>query len=129
MHVILSAILLALAILDLVIGTGFLIDPGSSGADFGLAIVSMHGESTLRGDMTAFFYVTALSLAWGGWKRRCDVLLPALGLFGIALIGRIINLVVEGPYQGWMVPMSVEALHCIVIMIAMRAWGWPATRT
>ena len=80
MHVILSAILLALAILDLVIGTGFLIDPGSSGADFGLAIVSMHGESTLRGDMTAFFYVTALSLAWGGWKRRGDVLLPALGL-------------------------------------------------
>ena len=97
--------------------------------DFGLSIETTLGESTLRGDMTAFFYVTALSLAWGGWKRRGDVLLPALGLFGIALIGRIINLVVEGPYQGWMIPMSVEALHCIVIIIAMRAWGWPATRT
>ena len=125
MHVILSAILLALAILDLVIGTGFLIDPASSGADFGLSIASTHGESTLRGDLTAFFYVASFSLAWGAWKRRGDMLLPALSLFGIALSGRIINLVVQGPYQGWMVPMSVEALHCVAIILAMRAWGVP----
>ncbi len=125
MHVILSAILLALAILDLVIGTGFLIDPISSGTDFGLSIASTHGESTLRGDMTAFFYVAAISLVWGGWKRRGDVLLPAFGLFAIALTGRIINLLTQGPYDGWLVPMGVEAFHCIMIIIAMRAWGWP----
>ena len=68
MHVILSAILLALAILDLVLGTSFLVDPNSAASDFGLTIASTHGESTLRGDMTAFFYVTALSLAWGAWN-------------------------------------------------------------
>ena len=125
MHVVLSAILLALAVLDLVIGTGFLIDPSNSGADFGLSIASTHGESTLRGDMTAFFYVTALSLTWGAWKRRGDALLPALGLFAIALSGRIINLLTQGPYEGWLVPMGVEAFHCIAIIVAMRAWGWP----
>ena len=38
MHVILSAILLALAILDLVLGTSFLVDPASAAADFGLSI-------------------------------------------------------------------------------------------
>lgn len=125
MHVILSAILLALAILDIVIGTGFLIDPANSGADFGLAIASTHGESTLRGDMTAFFWVTGISMIWGAWKRRGDVMLPALGLFGIAFLGRFINVVAQGPYEGWLVPMGVEGLHCIVIIIAMRAWGWP----
>ena len=125
MHVILSAILLALAILDIVIGTGFLIDPANSGADFGLTIASTHGESTLRGDMTAFFWVTGISMIWGAWKRRGDVMLPALGLFGIAFLGRFINVVAQGPYEGWLVPMGVEGLHCIVIIIAMRAWGWP----
>ena len=50
MHVILSAILLALAILDLVLGTSFLVDPNSAASDFGLTIASTHGESTLRGD-------------------------------------------------------------------------------
>ena len=32
--------------------------------------------------MTSAHFVTALSLAWGAWKRRGDVMLPALGLFG-----------------------------------------------
>lgn len=124
MHVILSAILLVLAILDLVLGTSFLVDPAGGAADFGIAIATPHGESTLRGDMTAFFYVTALSLAWGAWRRRGDVMLPALGLFGIAFTGRFINLVAQGPYEGWIVPMGVEAFHCLVIILAMRAWGW-----
>ena len=125
MHVILSAGLLALAILDLVLGTSFLVDPAGAAGDFGLAIASTHGESTLRGDMTAFFYVTAVSLAWGAWKRRPEALLPALGLFGIAFIGRFINVIAQGPYDGWMMPMAVEAFHCIVIIVAMRAWGVP----
>ncbi len=73
--------------------------------------------------MTAFFYVTAFSLAFGAWKRRAELLLPALGLFGIALTGRFINLVAQGPYDGWLVPMGVEAFHCLVILIAMRNWG------
>ncbi len=125
MHVILSAIILGLAIIDLVIGTGFFVNPATSGEDFGLSVASTHGSSTLRGDMTAFFYVSALSMGWGAWRRRGDVLLPALGLFTIAFVGRAVNLVAEGPYDGWIVPMAVEALHIIVISLAIRAWGWP----
>ena len=128
MHVILSAILLALAILDLVLGTGFLVNPAGGADDFGLAVVSTHGASTLRGDMTAFFYVAAISLAWGGWKRRPAVLLPALGLFAIAFTGRFINVIAQGPYDGWMVPMAVEGFHCVVIIVAMRAWGLAGRR-
>lgn len=124
MHVILSAIILLLAILDLVIGTGFLVNPASAGSDFGLSILTTHGSSTLRGDMTAFFYVAAMSMGWGAWRRRGDVLLPALGLFVIAISGRLINLVLEGTYEGWFVPMFVEGTHIVVLLLAMRAWGW-----
>ncbi|MBX7494952.1 hypothetical protein K3172_03665 [Qipengyuania sp. 6B39] len=120
-----SAIILALAILDLVLGTGFLVNPVTSGADFGLATTSTHGSSTLRGDMTAFFYISALSMGWGAWRRRGDVLLPALGLFAIAFTGRAINLVAEGPYDGWIVPMAVEGLHIAVLGFAIKTWGWP----
>ena len=129
MHVILSAIILILAIIDLVIGTGFLVNPATSGADFGLSVASTHGSSTLRGDMTAFFYISALSMGWGAWRRRGDVLLPALGLFLIAFTGRFINLVLEGPYEGWMVPMGVEALHIAVLAYAIKLWGWPKLST
>lgn len=126
MHVILRAIILLLAILDLVIGTGFLVNPANAGSDFGLGISSTHGGSTLRGDMTAFFYIAALSMGWGAWRRRGDVLLPALGLFAIAFTGRAINLAIEGTYEGWFLPMAVEITHVIVLLIAMRNWGWPS---
>lgn len=124
MHVILSALIVLGAILDLVIGTSFLVNPHIAGSDFGLNVVTTHGSSTLRGDMTAFFYIGAISMFWGAWKRRGDVLLPALGLFAIALSGRIINLFAEGFYQGWWIPMTVEALHVIVLVAAIRNWGW-----
>ncbi|WP_324828566.1 hypothetical protein [Qipengyuania zhejiangensis] len=125
MHVILSAIILLGAILNLVIGTGFLVNPATAGADFGLAVTSVHGSSTLRGDMTAFFYITALSMGWGAWRRRGDVLLAALGLYGIAFTGRAINLASEGTYAGWMMPMAVEGITVIVLLVAIRSWGWP----
>ena len=125
MAIFLSAVLLLVAVFNLVLGTGFLVNPDTAGSDFGLAVTSLHGSSTLRGDMTAFFYISALSMGWGAWRRRGDVLLPALGLFLIAFIGRFINLVIEGPYDGWMVPMGVEALHIAVLAYAIKLWGWP----
>lgn len=127
MHLILSAIILVAAIMDMVLGIGFLLNPVSLGADFGLGVVNTHGSSTLRGDMTAFFFVAALFMAWGAWKRRGDVLLAPMVLFGVALVGRAINLAALGAYDGWWMPMSVEAAHVVVMALAVRAWGgWPA---
>lgn len=130
MHLFLSAIIVLGAITNLVIGTGFLVNPITSGGDFGLHVATTHGSSTLRGDMTAFFYVSAISMAWGAWQRRGDVLLPALALFVIAFTGRLINLVIEGSYEGWWLPMTIEALHILILTFAIRAWGLRrATRT
>ncbi|TMM45865.1 hypothetical protein [Qipengyuania marisflavi] len=128
MHLILSAIILLLAILDMVLGIGFFLNPVSAGADFGLDVASTHGSSTLRGDMTAFFVVAAVFMAWGAWKRRGAVLIPALMLFAIAFTGRLVNLLAVGTYDGWHLPMTVEALHIIVMLLAIRAWGGSAQR-
>jgi hypothetical protein len=123
MQVILGGLLLLSAILNLIMGTGFLVNPISAGADFGLATTSLHGSSTLRGDMTAFFYVSAVFIALGAWRRRGAVLVPALALYSVALTGRAINLVLDGTYDGWFVPMSVEALTVALLIVAIRSWG------
>jgi len=128
MQVILGALLLLSAIFNLVMGTGFLVNPVSSGADFGLATTSLHGSSTLRGDMTAFFYVSAVFIALGAWRRRAALLVPALALFSVALAGRAVNLVIAGTYDGWFVPMSVEGLTVALLIVAVRSWGISPTQ-
>ena len=63
-------------------------------------------------------------MGWAAWKRRGDVLWPALALFAIAFTGRLVNLAVVGDYEGWWQPMTVEALHVIVIALAIKVLPW-----
>ena len=117
------AVLIALgALLDLVLGVSFFVDPALAGADFGLTASGAMGLSAMRGDFTAFFLVAAFFMAWGAWKRRGDVLLPALLLFATAFTGRLVNLFAVGTYEGWWMPMLVEAVHVFVLTFAMLRW-------
>lgn len=122
MHLILSAIIILLAVIDVVVGVGFLVNPAIAGADFGLTVAGNAGTSALRADFTAFFFVAALFMAWGAWRRRGELLLAPLALFAIAFTGRLINLLVEGSYDGWWLPMAVEMAHVVVLALAIRAW-------
>lgn len=122
MHLVLVVLLAAGALLDLFLGFSFFFDPAIAGAGFGLQATGADGLSAMRGDFTAFFWVAALSMGIGAWKRRGDVLWPALALFAIALGGRLVNLVAVGDYDGWWQPMTVEALHVIVIALAIKAF-------
>ena len=128
MNFVLAALIALGALLDLVLGVSFFVDPALAGADFGLTASGAIGLSAMRGDFTAFFLVAALFMAWGAWKRRGDVLLPALLLFATAFTGRLVNLFAVGTYEGWWMPMTVEALHVFVLTFAMLRWraGAPA---
>ncbi|OBX18778.1 hypothetical protein A9995_09400 [Erythrobacter sp. QSSC1-22B] len=127
MHLILSAIIVLLAIIDVIVGVGFFVNPAQAGSDFGLSTVGNAGTSALRADFTAFFFVAGLFMAWGAWRRRGELLLAPLALFVIAFTGRLINLLVEGSYDDWWIPMTVEMVHIVVLALAIRAW--PARRT
>ena len=127
MNFILASLIALGALLDLVLGVSFLVDPALAGVDFGLTASGAMGLSAMRGDFTAFFLVSAIFMGWGAWKRRGDVLLPALMLFAFAFTGRLVNLFVVGTYDGWWQPMTVEALHIAVLAFAMLQWrGNPA---
>ncbi|WP_454597545.1 hypothetical protein [Qipengyuania sp. SM2507] len=127
MHLILSAIIVLLAIIDVIVGVGFLVNPAQAGGDFGLSTLGNAGTSALRADFTAFFFVAALFMAWGAWRRRGELLLAPLALFVIAFTGRLINLLVLGGYEDWWIPMTVEMVHIVVLALAIRAW--PSRRT
>ena len=120
MRLILTAVLLLGGIAFVLIGCGFLLQPESSAAGFGLTARGAQGLSTLRADMTAFFVVGGASMIWGAWQRNGELLLVPAALFGIAFIGRAVSLAADGPYEGWWTGMSVEALVVILSLWASR---------
>ena len=101
-------------------GASFLMDPHGAADGFALAASGPHGWSTIRGDMAAFFLVGALGLLWGAARRAATPLIFTAALFGIAFTGRAINLVLVGAYDGWLLPMAIEAITTVLSLVAAR---------
>lgn len=120
MQVILRALLLLSGGFFILYGIGFLLNPVSSGADFGLAPQGTLGLATIRADMTAFFVISGVCLAWGTWSQKSDLLLAAAGLMGIAIIGRVVTLAVNGTHEGWFIPIIVEAVAVTLALVGRR---------
>lgn len=120
MRLVLTGLIFAGGLMYLMLGVGFLLDPVSSGADFGVSANSEQGLSSMRADFTAFFVVATGSMMIGAWRRNGDLLLVAAALFGIALLGRIVSIVLDGTYEGAFVPMAAEAVTLVVLLIAHR---------
>lgn len=120
MRVLLTGLIFAGGLLFLFMGFGFLLDPVASGTDFGLTASGAQGLATMRADMTAFFVVGAVCMMVGAWRRNGDLLLVPAGLFGLALLGRCVGLMVDGPWDGYWMPMLVEGAMVILLLIASR---------
>ena len=121
MRLILTALIFVGGLAYLVVGIGYLAMPGNLVGGLGLDPQGAAGLSTARADFTAFFAVAGLAMLYGGWKRSGEVLLVPAGLFGIALLGRVADLIVEGAYDGFWMPMAIEALTTIVCLVGWRA--------
>jgi len=126
MTMILRAVLIAAGLLFLLIGGLFLFDPARMAGQFGLVATGAQGLSSVRADVTAFFWLAGASLVWGAWARRGAVLLIAAVLMGIALLGRSISLAADGAYPGWYVSMAVEAVTVVLALAGWRMIGRPA---
>jgi hypothetical protein len=120
MRLILTALIFAGGLAFLVMGIGFLVLTESAGASLGLAPAGPEALSTTRADFTAFFVTAALAMLYGAWKRSGEVLLVPAFLFGLALAGRIVSVIVDGTYGGYLMPMTVEALTTLVCLAGWR---------
>ncbi|MEM1051221.1 MAG: hypothetical protein AAGI28_03920 [Pseudomonadota bacterium] len=127
MAVILRVSLVLLGVLYIVIGFGFLTDPVSSGADFGIAPLetsgaqlSAQGLSSLRADFTSFFWVSAACLIVGAWRASTTLLNVGAALIGVVFLVRGFSVIADGTYEGWMTPMAVELLTALIALAGAR---------
>lgn len=120
MVLILRAVLFVGGLLFVIMGAGFLLDPMTYGANFGLTAPGAQGLASIRADLTAFFVVAGGCMIWGGWARKGDPLLVTAALMLLALLGRVVGLALDGSYEGFWPPMVVEALTIIVALVASR---------
>ena len=120
MRLILTGLIFLAGMFDLFLGLGFLLSPASSATTFNLAPLGNGGLAVLRADFTAFFCVAAFCMMWGAWRRNGDLLLVPAALFGTALLGRALSVVLDGTYPGFAVPMAVEAFHVVLLIAAWR---------
>lgn len=127
MRIVLTALIFVGGLFFFATGIGFLIDPVGSGQSFGIAARGPTGMAAIRADMTAFFVIAAVCMLVGAWRRNGDLLLVPAGLFGVALLGRIVSMAVDGTEPGFWMPMAIEALCVIVLLVASRVLPHPQT--
>ncbi|WP_338467523.1 hypothetical protein RXV95_02875 [Novosphingobium sp. ZN18A2] len=120
MRLILTALVFLAGLFDLMIAATFLFDPQSGGAQLGVGALGALGTSTIRADFTSFFAIAAFCMMWGAWRRNADLLLVPALLFGASFTGRVIDLLISGPYPGFSAPMLIEAGHVVLMLAAWR---------
>ncbi|MHA7820136.1 MAG: hypothetical protein ACX930_10870 [Erythrobacter sp.] len=125
MVIAIRVVLSLLGLLFVFMGAGFLIDPVGSGGNFGLEAAGPQGLASIRGDMTAFFWVAGASAIVGAWRGDRSLLYVAAALMGIVFMGRALGALLDGTYDGWYVPMAVEGLTVAVALIATRVVAKP----
>ncbi len=101
-------------LLLLYLAFGFLTDPATAGAGFGLSADGAHGLTSMRADFTAFFGVGGACFIWGAIQRRADPLIIGALLMLVTLLTRLVALAIEGSFEGYLTPMIVEAMLTVV---------------
>ena len=117
------ALRVALTLLGLLygfMGLELLTDPVGAGGDFGVTATGPQGLATIRGDLTAFFWVLGGSLTIGAWRSNASLLYVGAALAGIVLAARGISAGIDGTYDQWFVPMVVEAVTVVLAVVAAR---------
>lgn len=99
---------------------GFLTDPVTSAANFGIAAEGVHAITSIRADMTAFFGVSAACFLWGAWKQESTPLAIGGALMLVALAARIVSLAVNGSFEGFIQPMAFEAVFGALALIGAK---------
>jgi hypothetical protein len=107
-------------VFGLVLGLCFYVATEFAAAQFFVTPQGAAGLGTLRADMSAFFLVGAAFAFHGAWSGRAASLLVPLGLYAVALSGRALNLAANGPFEGALLPMVVEAALILILAFGYR---------
>ncbi|MBT5210054.1 MAG: hypothetical protein HOL99_12100 [Halieaceae bacterium] len=110
-------------LLFLVVGTGLWLNTGDAAAELGLVNLAAAGLGTVRADIAGFFLGGGLILVLAAARRDPGLLWPVQLLVLIALLGRTLTLVIDGPVAAGVPSMGVELLILLVLFWCKRAWA------
>lgn len=110
------------AALFLFIGFGIWFDFDSTVAGLGLVSDNPLGRAAVRADFGALFFGVGGMSAMAAWQRSRTYAFGAMLLLIIALSGRVVSLILEGPAPGGTEPMVVEALGIAILAWAGHQW-------
>lgn len=106
---------------SLVAGGMMILSPTEMGASLGLGALSPIGLNALRADLGAFFLASAIAAGVALFGARPQWLLGAAVLYGLAFLGRLFGVAVDGAPEEIAQPLIVEATMVVLSVYAARA--------
>lgn len=87
----------------------------------GFAGTTELGAATLRADLAAFFLTAAIGLLGAMFAGKRHWLWAPLALYGLAAVGRVVDVLFTGLGAGEMQPILIELAAVALIAFAMRS--------
>lgn len=94
------------------------VDPAKSAEALGMSAQTGLGLNTYRADVGALFMVNAIACAGALFAGKSHWMLAPFAIFGLAVLGRLAGVVIDGAPEGVATPIIVE-----VVLIALSAFG------
>jgi hypothetical protein len=102
-------------------GVMVILSPVAAGENLGIGALSPIGLNALRADIGAFFLASAVASGAALFGGRAHWLLGAAVLYGLAFLGRVFGIVVDGAPEGIATPLVVEATMVVLSVFAAKA--------
>lgn len=110
------------AILMVLLGVRWLVDPAGVAPQFGFPLLTGLGLSSQVGDMAAFFLTAGLCMLLGVVLREPIWFYPPMMLFLLAASGRMIAWLVHGASLALQM-IAVEIITSTILIVAARRLG------
>jgi hypothetical protein len=120
---VLRALVGVIGVLALLVAARLWIGPEAPAAALGLKADGLLGLATLRADVGGFFAAGGLFALAGAIRGEGRLLTPPAVLLGLALVGRLVTVAVDGYAAPMLPPMIIEAVLVAILLIARRRLG------
>lgn len=120
----LSRVLLgAMGLLFLVVGAGLWLNTGDAAANMGLVDLAAAGLGTVRADIAGFFIGGGVIQMIAAIRRDPNLLWPVQLLVLLALLGRTVTLIIDGPVAAGIPSMGIELVLLVLLLWCKKAWS------
>ncbi len=116
-------LLAAVGVLFLLVGFNLLLNTTEAAATLGLIDLAAVGRGTVRADIAGFFIAGAVIQLLAVIRRDPTLLWPVQLLLVLALSGRSLTLVLDGPVAAGIPSMLVEVAILLLLFWSKRLWA------